>query len=177
MTRRKAVPLAIAAVSLLAIVLLLLVPQLVARAQADARIVVAPGETVESNGYSFTLTASQEFVGEGTEPGGNSIPRGDSLVAALIVVKVVGDVPGSDENLACDLELTSRDPEPQRVWREVSDLSLFAYEKGEDRTAYCVLDGEEFELESVYLTPAGVYDSATIDLTVGDDQFRLQLER
>ncbi|CAN5276201.1 hypothetical protein BH09ACT5_BH09ACT5_12620 [soil metagenome] len=173
--RRNVLALLVIVGSLGGILFLLLGPQLIARAEDAVWVEVPQGETVESNGYSFTLTLSQEFPGEGLGTGGNSIPRGDALVGAVIVVKVVGEVPGEDETLGCDAELTSRADGRDREWHTVSDESLFAYAIGEDRTAYCILEGEDFELESVFLTPEGVYDGATVDLTVGEDQFRFEL--
>ena len=173
--RHNVVALLVSVVSLGAILFLLLGPQLMARAEADTWVDVPQGKTVESNGYSFTLELSKEFPGQGLGDQGNSIPLGDALVGAVIVVKVVGDVPGDDETLPCDAELTSRAGGVERTWRQVSDESLFAYAIADDRTAYCILEGEEFGLETVFLTPEGVYDDATVDLTVGDDQFRFAL--
>lgn len=173
--RRNVVPLVVIVVSLGAILFLLLGPQLIVRAQSAVWVEVPQGETVESNGYSFTLTLSQEFPGEGLSGDGNAIPLGDSLVGAVIEVKIVGDVPGDDVTLGCDAELTSRADGQERSWRAVGDESLFDYAIGDDRTAYCILDGEEFGLETVFLTPEGVYSDATVDLTVGEDQFRFAL--
>lgn len=173
--RRNGVPVLVCVVSLGAILFLLLGPQLMVRAASAVWVDVPQGETVESNGYSFTLTLSDEFPGKGLGDDGNAIPLGDSLVGAVIVVEIVGDIPGDDETLGCDTVLTSRASGQELTWSTVGDESLFDYAIGDDRTAYCVLDGEEFGLETVFLTPEGVYDHATVDLTVGDDQFRFAL--
>ena len=173
--RRNGVALLVIVVSLGGILFLLLGPQLIARAESAVWVEVPQGETVESNGYSFTLKLSQEFPGEGLGDDGNAIPLGDALVGAVIVVKIVGDVPGDDVTVGCEEKLTSRASGEELTWRTVSDESVFDYAIGDDRTAYCILDGEEFDLETVFLTPEGVYDHATVDLAVGDDQFRFEL--
>lgn len=175
--RRNVVPLAVATLSLGACVFLLLGPQLMARAESAVWIDVAQGETATSNGYSFTLTLSQEFPGEGLGGNGNAIPLGDALVGAVLEVRIVGEIPGEDEIVGCDTELTSRAGGEERRWQTVGDASQFDYGIGEERTAYCILEDEPFDLELVYLTPEGVYDDATVDLTVGEDQFRFGLTR
>lgn len=173
--RRNVVALVVSAVSLAGILFLLLGPQLIARAEEGVWIEVPQGETVESNGYSFTLTLSGEFPGKGLGDDGNAIPLGDSIVGAALEIEVVGDVPGDDEIVGCDAQLTSRAGGVERVWRTVSSEADFDYAIDESRTAYCILEGEPFGLESVFLTPEGVYDDATLDLTVGEDQFRFEL--
>jgi len=173
--RRNLVPLLVIVLSLGAIVFLLLGPQLIVRAEEAVWVGVPQGETVESNGYSFTLTLSQEFPGTGLDDDGNAIPLGDALVGAVLEVRIVGDIPGEDEVLGCDTELTSRASGEELTWSTVNDESIFDYAIGDERTAYCILDGEEFDLETVFLTPEGTYDDATVDLTVGADQFRFAL--
>lgn len=139
-------------------------------------VTVKAGNPVKAGGYTFTVTASQEFPGTGTGPGTNSIPSGSSLIGVLVDAEpVVGPVP---DNNYCDVELTSRAGGAERAWRPISAPSDFAYEIGDDRTTICLLDDKEkFELEQVFLVPAGVYDSVTLDLTVGTTTYRLELPR
>jgi len=134
-------------------------------------VTVKQGKTIEASGYSFTLTASQEFPGTGTGPGTNSIPLGTSLVGAIFDVEpATKPIDGS-----CDTELTSRAGGVDRAWSTVSSPRDFDYEVGDARSTNCLLDGEAFELETVFLTPAGTYDHATIDVTVGAETFRFPL--
>ena len=139
-------------------------------------VTVKEGDTIKAGGYSFTVTASQEFPGTGTGPGTNSIPKGSSLVGVLVDAEpIVGPIP--DDNY-CDVELTSRAGGDDRTWRAVSSPSDFAYAIGDDRTTICLLDDQEkFELEQVFLVPSGVYESATLDLIVGSTTYRFELPR
>ena len=132
-------------------------------------VTVEPGDTIEAGGYSFTLTASQEFPGTGT--GDNALPLGTSLVGAIFAVAPTQ----KPTDGSCDTELTSRKGGVDRSWRTVSAPSDFDYAIGDDRSTNCLLDGEAFELETVFLTPAGTYDHATIDVTVGAETFRFPL--
>ena len=172
--RRNIVALLVSVVSLGLIVFLLLGPQLIARAEADRWVVVPQGETVEASGYSFTVPLSAEFVGLGSGDDGNSIPLGDSLVGVVLQVEPVSAEVGDDAP-PCDVALTSRSDGSDRTWDQVSEVSDFAYAIAEDRTAFCLPEGEAFGLEAVFLTPKGVYDEATLDLTIGDELFRFEL--
>jgi hypothetical protein len=137
-------------------------------------VTVKQGDTIEANGFSFTLTASQEFVGTGTGPGTNSIPLGNSLIGALVDVRPV--VGPTTENAGCDIQLTSRAGGTDRAWSVVSSPSDFAYQLGDDRTAYCILSEQEpFELEQVFLVPADTYDGATLDIDTGTTTYRFEL--
>jgi hypothetical protein len=133
---------------------------------------VKQGDTIELAGYSFTLTKSAEFVGTGTGAGTNNIPVGSSIVAAVFEVE-----PGADaaDDGFCDAELTSRSGGTDRAWRVVSSPSDFDYAVGDERTTSCLFEGEAFELETVFLAPTGVYDSATVDVTVESTTYRFEL--
>ena len=165
--------------------LLVVVPALVyvvvalpanSRAQSETAIDrVAYGDSTELGGYSWTLSASREFPGEGLDE--NDIPTGSSLVAAIIDVAPVeagsADNNAADDDLAsasCDVTLTSRASGDERSWRELSNEAVYNYRLDEATTSYCSFDGEAFELEVVFLTPDDAYGSATIDLslTAGD---------
>ena len=165
--------------------LLVVVPALVyvviavpanSRAQSETAIdQVSYGDSTELGGYSWTLSASREFPGEGLDE--NDIPTGSSLVAAIIDVAPVeagsADNNAADDDLAsasCDVTLTSRASGDEKSWRELTNEAVYNYRLDEATTSYCSFDGEAFELEVVFLTPDDAYDSATIDLslTVGD---------
>ena len=175
--RRNLVALIVIVLALPALAFVLVgVPVLDRAAHTQQVVPVSAGTTIEAGGYSFTVTASQEFPGTGTGPGTNSIPTGSSLIGVLVDAEpVVGPVP---DNNFCDAELTSRVGGVDRVWRAVTSPSDFAYEVGDDRTTICLLDDQEtFELEQVFLVPAGVYASATLDLVVGSTTYRFELPR
>lgn len=133
---------------------------------------VKQGDTIELEGYSFTLTKSAEFVGTGTGAGTNNIPLGSSIVAAVFEVEPGAEA--ADEG-TCDTELFSREGGKDRTWRTVSSPTDFDYAVGDERTTVCLFEGEAFELETVFLAPTGVYDSATVDLTVLSTTYRFEL--
>lgn len=169
--RRNLVALIVIIATIPALAFVLVGVPILDRPGAPTPVAVQQGDTIEAGGYSFTLTASQEFVGTGTGAGTNNIPLGSSIVGAVLDVKPTTDpIDGS-----CDAELTSRTGGTDRAWSTVSSPRDFDYGVGEDRTTVCLLDGEAFELESVFLAPAGVYDHATLDLTVGTESFRFEL--
>lgn len=138
---------------------------------------VAHGETVEAGGYSFTLNLSQEFPGKGTGADGNQIPLGSSLVGAVLEVRPLDDAPpaSDDDPLYCDVQLTSRAGGISREWSQVSTTSDFGYAIGDERTTTCSLDRLPIDVEAVFLTPAGAYDDATLDVTIGSAGFRFEL--
>lgn len=122
---------------------------------------IEQGESAEANGYRFTLTKSQEFVGTGTGDDGNDIPLGLALVGVIIEVEPLDDVnPGG----SCDAELVAEVNGEDLTWSTVGDPADFGYGVGEDRESYCLLEGEPFEYEVVFLTPAGSYDLATVSV-------------
>jgi hypothetical protein len=171
--RRNLAALIVIVVAVPALAFVLVGVPLLDAAGRSGIVAVKQGDSVEASGYSFTLTASQEFPGTGTGPGTNSIPLGTSLVGAIIDIEPTSDpVDGS-----CDTELTSRADGTDRTWWVVSSPLDFDYGVGDDRTTTCLLDGEALELESVFLTPEGAYDGATVDLTVGTETFRFELVR
>lgn len=133
------------------------------------------GETIDAGGYTWTLTASKEFVGEGVDA--NDIPLGTSLVAAIIEITPVDDA--AELEASCDTSLTSRvlpsdGPLGSRLrevsWTPISSLSQYNYRIRDDSQSYCsFVTGEKFQLEVVFLTPTGAYDDATVDITLTDE--------
>jgi len=129
----------------------------------DAVTHVKAGATVTASGYTWTLTDAREFVGTGTGDGGNHIPIGSSLVAALIEVKPT-KAATTDNSCDAALALTSKG----QSWQPLDDVSTFNYAIGDGDTQYCVLEGDPFELETVFIAPTGVYDERpTVELTIG----------
>jgi hypothetical protein len=175
--RRNLVALIVIGVSLPALAYVFVAVPLLDSATEPAVTTVRQGDPFEVGGYTFTLTASQEFPGAGTgsDPGANAIPLGTSIVGAIITAEPTGEPIGDDAATTCDTELTSRTGGEERTWSTVSSPTDFDYGVGSDRTTSCSLDGDPFELETVFLTPDGVYDHATVDLTVGSETFRLAL--
>ena len=129
---------------------------------------VAQGDTVKAGGYSFTLSLSQEFPGEGTGTDGNQIPLGSSLVGAILEVRPLDDAPpaSDDDPLYCDVQLTSRADGLSREWSQVTSPSDYGYGIGEERTTTCGLDRLPIDVELVFLTPAGTYSTATVDFSI-----------
>jgi hypothetical protein len=172
--RRNLIALIVIVVTIPVFAFVLVGVPLLDRSSGTPIVTVKQGDTIETGGYSFTLTASQEFVGTGTGTGTNNIPLGTSVVGAILDVKpTTNPIDGS-----CDAELTSRAGGAERAWSTVSSPGDFDYGVGDDRDTVCLLDSEAdeaFQLESVFLTPAGAYDSATLDVTVGSESFRFEL--
>lgn len=139
--------------------------------RAETYAGVSYGDTAESGGYSFTLVDSAEFVGTGEGPDGNQIPIGSSLIGVLLDVAPTED---ADPDAGCTTELTSR-VGGDRTWIAVISPEDFSYGVGEENTEYCILDGEPFTLEVVFLTPTGTYDDATLDVAT-DLQHYLRFE-
>ncbi|MBN9238347.1 MAG: hypothetical protein BGO97_01585 [Micrococcales bacterium 70-64] len=166
--RRNIAALIVIVVSLPALATVLVVVPLLDQPADDVRV-VQPGDTAQAAGYSFTLTASQEF--EGTDD--NGIPVGTSLIGALIDVTRAG---GTDE-LSCDADLTSRAGGTERSWTTVSSPRDFGYGVGDDSETTCYLEDEPFQYETVFLVPSGTYDGATIDISVGSTVLRMELEQ
>lgn len=171
--RRNLAALLVIVLALPALAFVLVGVPLLDDAGREEFVTVKQGDSIEIDGYSVTLTATQEFVGTGTGPDTNNIPLGSSLVGALFEFE-----PG-DEPLdgSCDAELTSRAGGVDRTWPTLASPRDFSYQVGEDRTTVCLLDGEAFELETVFLTPAGAHDEATIDVTVGFATYRFVPDR
>jgi hypothetical protein len=175
--RRSILPIAIVVVTLPTLVFVLLGLPLLDTASRENWRVIQAGDSVDAAGYRWTLTQSQEFPGLGTDEGGNAVPVGLALVGAIVEVTPLD----SPEEGSCETVLTTRIHGEEEVWDQVFDETDFNYELGEDRTPYCLLDGEALELELVFLTPEHVYDSATVDLSMltddGPVQFRFELAR
>ncbi|MBC7591266.1 MAG: hypothetical protein H7226_09540 [Salinibacterium sp.] len=176
--RRHAAPLIVLAVAVPALAFVVIgLPIIDDSTAAPAHRPVAQGTNAEVEGYSFTLTKSQEFPGEGTGPGGNDIPVGSSLVAAVIEIEAGASdsPPTNDEGLFCETELSSRSTGAERRWSELSDVAMFGYQIGEGRDDFCSLEGEPLALEVVFLTPEGTYEEATLDLQLGSEDLRFEL--
>lgn len=124
---------------------------------------VAQGDSIEKGGYRFTLTRSQEFVGTGSGPGGNSIPIGTSLVGTIMEVTPLPGAKAKDGS--CTMTLTERSGSRELSWSQVSNVEQFDYALGDERTAYCLLEGKPIQVETVFLTPTGAYKHATVDVT------------
>ena len=132
-------------------------------------------ETITAGGFSWVLTASKEFVGEGVDA--NDIPLGTSLVAAIIEITPADAT--ADLDASCDTKLTSRalptdGPPGTRLrevsWNSISGLAEYNYQIRDDSQSYCSLEtGEKVQLEVVFLTPTGAYDDATVDITLTDE--------
>jgi hypothetical protein len=178
--RRARAPLMVVAVALPALAFVVIgLPIIDDVNEKTVFVPVAQGDTVTAGGYSFTLTVSQEFPGEGTGPQGNQIPVGSALVGAILEVRPLDDAPppSDDDPLYCDLELTSRANGLAREWSQVSQPRDFGYGIGDDRTTTCSLEREPIDVEAVFVTPEGAYDEATLDMTIGSDAFRFELAR
>ena len=176
--RRHAAPLLVLAIAVPALAFVVIgLPIIDDSAAAPAHRPVAQGTNVEVEGYTFTLTKSQEFPGEGTGPGGNDIPVGSSLVAAVIDIEPGESVspPTAGDGLFCQTELSSRSTGAERRWSELSDVAMFGYQIGEGRDDFCSLEGEPLTLEVVFLTPKGAYEEATLDLQLGSEDLRFEL--
>ena len=172
--RRNLAALIVIVVSIPVLAFVLVGIPLQGRSGGPEIVTVPQGDSFEAGGYTFTLTTSQEFPGGGTgdDSGANGIPLGSSLVGAIITAEPTGET----TDTTCETTLTSRAGGPERSWATVSSPTDFDYGVGDDRTTSCLLDGDPFELETVFLTPSGVYDRATIDLSVGGETFRLALQ-
>ncbi len=151
----------------------LLVVPIAADTPREGIVTVKQGDTIEVAGYSVTLIGTREFVGTGRGPDNNNVPLGTSLVAAVLEVQ-----PGNrPDDTVCDATLTSRVGGTERSWHPVSSPSDFDYGVDDDSTTVCLLDGDPFVLEAVFLAPEGAYDSATVDFTVDLKTFRFVPDR
>ena len=171
--RRNLAALIVIVLALPALAFVLVGVPLLEGAGPDEITVVKQGEPLEVSGYTITLTATEEFVGTGTGPGTNNIPLGTSIIGALFDAEP-GDNP---EEASCETDLTIRAGATERLWPTVVSPTEFDYAVGEDRTTVCLFDGDAFELEAVFLAPTGVYDDATIDLSVGFANYRFVPDR
>jgi hypothetical protein len=141
----------------------------------DAEIIeVAAGETVEIQGYEWTLSAHVQIVGEGLTA--NQIPVSDALVAAIIEVRAVDGTPGDEY---CTATLSSRADGVERSWRAESLPSDYGYGLQSTSASYCSPAGDDFDYEAVFLTPEGAYATSTVDLVMGTEPtvYRFALQR
>lgn len=127
----------------------------------DAAIEVAKGEPIEVAGYTWTLVASGEFPHSAEN---EDVPEGLAVTAAIIQVR-----PGDDPEVtgSCDAKLTVGDGPEARRWLTLNDPSAYNYGVREESTTTCILDGEPFDLEAVYLTPEGTLSDAVLEVEVG----------
>ena len=132
---------------------------LLENAQTDDPVIeVALGETVTAAGYEWTLLANDRFD---NSEGNDAIPDGLELVAAIVGVKATGTVDGA----SCDAVLVSADHGwGDHSWDELSSPSTFGYELYDDATTICLLDGDSFDYESVFLAPLGTARSAALEI-------------
>jgi hypothetical protein len=159
---RNAVALVVIVVAVPALVGVLLGLPLYENAQTErAPIEVAAGDSVEVAGYTWTLAASGEFPHAADNA---EVPEGLAVTAAVIQVRP-GDDPLTEGS--CDASLTSMTGGRERHWQILSNPYDFNYEMLDESTSTCLLDGEPFDLEVVYLTPDGTISEATLDVEVG----------
>lgn len=175
--RRNLVALLTLVVAILGLVVVVLVIPTIDNQNQKHVTIVKRGESVEADGYRFTLTRSQEFVGTGTDTGENRIPLGSSLVGAIIQVTPLNN---ARTNASCNTDLTRQKNAQTLTWTQVSDVSQFNYAIGDGRSRYCILDGAAHTMEVVFLTPAGTYADAMLDVTglgavLSGDIYRFEL--
>jgi hypothetical protein len=162
--RRNAAALATVAVLLPATAFVLLgLPALEVADSVDTPRLVSPGETVNTQGFDYTLTDSTETVGEGVDE--NRIPLGTSLVVARFEVEPDGSTPAE----LCDVVLTDRSDAStgERTWRPQISASTYGYTAELGTRNFCNPARDEPQvLEMVFLTPTDVYGTATVDFTL-----------
>ena len=160
--RRNAVALVVLVVAATALVGVVLGRPLLLNAQSQPPPAeVATGESIEAAGYTWTLVSSDEVARSADN---EAIPEGLAVTFALIEVR-----PGNDPQTsgACSAELTSgRGPEARR-WTTLGNPSSFNYEEAEESTMTCLLKGEAFDLELVYLAPEGTISEAVVEVRIG----------
>jgi len=164
---RNGLSLAVIVLSIAGIVWITLVSVLLDRAEAAPRIVEVPsGESIEIGGYTWKLDESNSVDGEDLDT--ELVPEGGEMIGALLVVKPIEGATLTEESCATELTAPSAPPpsaEQRRVWATILTPSEFGYGLLPDSTSTCTPEGEAYQLESVFFTPAGVYDEATLDLT------------
>jgi len=162
--RRNAAALATVAVLLPATAFVLLgLPAIEVADSVENPRLVSAGETVNDQGYDYTLTGSTETVGRGVEA--NRIPLGASLVVARFSVEPDGTEPAE----LCDVVLTDRsDPSTsERTWRPQISPGTYGYVADLGTRNFCNPARDEPQtLELVFLTPAGTYSTATVDFSI-----------
>ncbi len=126
---------------------------------------MSPDEPVELGGFTFTLTASAEFPGEGVDE--NQVPIGNALVAAIFQIEPSAGT-GPDARSGCDAQLI--DTGTGRTWDTVVSERDFGYGIADESSTNCLLQDEPLQYEVVFLTPDSVYDDVVIELTVQTEQ-------
>jgi hypothetical protein len=160
--RRNAVALVVLVAAAAALVWIVLGRQLIINAELQPPPVeVAKGEAFEAAGYSWTLVASGEFP---HTPDNVEVPEGLAVTAAIIEVRP-GDHP--EDSASCAAELTSGHGPEARRWTTLGNPYAFNYAVADDSTLTCLLDGEPFDLEVVYLAPEGTISEAVVELEIG----------
>lgn len=130
------------------------------------------GEEVGFGGQRWRLDRTGEFEGTGEE--GNGIPRGSSIVAALVTV--TPDM-AADAEIVCRFRLVQgpdREHPEGRVWAQLTLPASYRYGLGEETSPYCDPErGETYQLELVFLVPEGVYGDAVIEVETGSRRDRV----
>ncbi|MDQ2697754.1 MAG: hypothetical protein M3Y46_03085 [Actinomycetota bacterium] len=127
----------------------------------QAPIEVAKDEPVEVGGYTWTLVASGEFPHSSEN---DAVPEGLAVTAAIIQARPIA---GAEPDGSCSADLISGTGPNAPRWLTLSDPRAFEYGVLEDSTTVCILDGDPFDLEVVYLTPEGTISDAVVELEVG----------
>jgi len=164
--RANARPLVVVAVLLPALVFVLLGLPLIDIADREPSVIeVAYGDTVEAAGFSWTVDAAAEFVGEGADT--NGIPNGAAIAAAILLIEPVDGSAVMPAQDYCTAELSRRTGvESEQHWMTLSSPALYDYGLSDASTDFCSLhDRESVQLESVFLTPEGTFAEATLDIT------------
>ena len=159
---RNAVALVVMIVAAAALVGVLLGrPLLQNQERQPAPIEVAKGEPIEAAGYTWTLVASREFPHSADN---EAVPDGLAVTAAVITVR-----PGDDPETSgsCGAVLTSGYGPEARRWSTLGNPWEFNYEPLDASTMTCLLQGEEFDFEVIYLAPEGTISEAVVEVEIG----------
>jgi hypothetical protein len=127
----------------------------------DPPIDVVKGESYEAAGYTWTLTDSGEFP---HSPDMEVVPEGLAVTAAIIEVRAGDD---AETTGTCSAELTVGTGPEARRWTTLGNPSAFNYAVADDSSMSCLLEGESFDLEVVYLAPAGTLSEAVVEVEIG----------
>jgi hypothetical protein len=91
---------------------------------------------------------------------------GTEAVSALVHVDATGM---SEDAYSCGGILTAPGPEGERTWDPASSGLEIDYSPSGDLTEFCSLsEGDEFDLELVFVVPEGVGESAQLYITSGN---------
>ncbi len=127
----------------------------------DTPVEVAKDEPIEVDGYTWTLVASGEFPHSADN---EEVPEGLAVTAAIIQVR-----PGDDPAVegTCDAKLTVGEGLSARRWLTLSAYEDYNYAVLDESTTVCVLQGEPFDFEVVYLAPEGTISDAVVEVSIG----------